>query len=329
MLITTCTRLLLTFLLLTLANTSLANTPSNFDMQMAALAGKLADGTYRSKEMHVAVVGFTNLAGKETELGNTLSEEMTTRLFQTGKFNIVERTLIVKVLKEQKLELTGPIDTDSIKSLGRLLKVEAIITGRFVNRPNDVRVFARLVDTMTGEIRSLAAVTLEKDALVLGLLGEHAPLRSYRALPPASTAAHLTTHFPEFTVEHKNFTFVITRSYKDELGAAVFEIMVTNNGPTTTELTFGKSGWLGDDGLLQTNWGTTYGHPRIGIAGSSRSLANNVSHVFPAHSSITIVVQFRDAGKNVYLCSSLALPVTGLEDAGRQRYITFTDLPKK
>jgi TolB-like protein len=318
---------LFVFLALTICSIASANTPSSFDARIISLAQQLADSTPRAKDMHVAVVGFANLAGKETELGNTLSEEMTTRLFQTGKFNIVERSLIVKVLKEQKLELTGPIDPDSIKNLGRLLKVEAIITGRFVNRPTDVRVFARLVDTTTGEIRSLAAVTLEKDALLLGMLGETAPRISFYD-PPSSEEIKARTHFPEFTVVHKNFKFVITRSYKDAFDAAAFEILVTNNGPTA-ELTFGKNGWRSDDALLGTNAGVTYGRYIVGIIGSERSFSNSATHVFSAGSSASILLRFQNAGNDVFRCSSLALPVAGLEGKGSHRYITFTDLPKQ
>lgn len=314
----------------------IANAPSSppptainsFDTEITALAQQLAGGIFLSREMHIAVVGFANLAGKETDLGNTLAEEMTTRLFQTGKFTIVERQQIIKVLKEQKLELTGPIDPDSIKNLGRLLKVECIITGIFVNRPYDVRVFARLIDTMTGEIRSLAVVTLQKDALLLGLLGETAPVRTFEEASNEPSPFTEATRFPQYSVDYRNFLLQITRSYKDASGSAVFEILVTNKG-RAKELTFGKTGWRSKDSLLGTSWGSTYTHPKIGIIGASRPPSTSVTHVFPEHSSISIIVSFADAGKNVHLCHSLALTVTGIERDGGERYITFTDLPTK
>lgn len=301
---------------------------SNFDAQMIALARQIADGTHRSNEMHVAVVGFTNLVGKESELGNTLSEEMTTRLFQTGKFNIVERSMIVKVMKEQKLELTGPIDRDSIKNLGKLLKVEAIITGKFVNRPTDVRVFARLIDTTTGEIRSLAAVTLEKDALVLGLLGETAPFSSFTSQDTNVDTMRASERNSAYVKQYKDFTFEITRAYIGEYGTAMFDILVTNNG-APTKLTFGKTRWHGVYAQLESSWGRTYTRYMIGFDGNTRGeLDGDVSYTFSTRSSATVTIGFFEAGKNLSLCKSLTLPVKGLDKRSSQSFITFTDLPK-
>jgi curli biogenesis system outer membrane secretion channel CsgG len=48
---------------------------------------------------------------------------------KTGRFEVVERALLQKILEEQKLSMTGVIDKSSASQIGKVLGVKAIITG--------------------------------------------------------------------------------------------------------------------------------------------------------------------------------------------------------
>jgi curli biogenesis system outer membrane secretion channel CsgG len=59
----------------------------------------------------------------------TAAEMLTTALFKTGKFIVVERSTLDKVLKEQGLGLSGFIDTSTAAKVGTILGVQVLVTG--------------------------------------------------------------------------------------------------------------------------------------------------------------------------------------------------------
>jgi len=72
---------------------------------------------------------FVNMNGEITKLGRYISEELTTRLYLTGKFEVIERKLLDKIIEEQKISMSGMIDESSAVELGRVLGVDAIASG--------------------------------------------------------------------------------------------------------------------------------------------------------------------------------------------------------
>ena len=118
----------------------------------------------------IAIVEFVELEGKTTRLGKFLAEEMITRLYSTGEFDVVERQLLNKVIVEQKLGESGFIDEESAVSLGRILGVEAIATGSITDLGPDIKVNARLIATETGSVFSAASARICKDVSLLNLM---------------------------------------------------------------------------------------------------------------------------------------------------------------
>ncbi len=89
-----------------------------------------------------------------------LAEELTTRLFKTKKFQVVERRLLNKVLEEQSLSVSDLIDKESIKKIGNLLGVTAIVTGSITNLGDDMKINARIISTETGSIATVASESI-------------------------------------------------------------------------------------------------------------------------------------------------------------------------
>ncbi|MCE9552598.1 MAG: CsgG/HfaB family protein [Planctomycetes bacterium] len=122
----------------------------------------------------IAVVEFSNLSGGVTDLGRFLSEELITRLFATGHYKVIERLLLNKAIAEHKLQLQGLVDPKSAKELGKILGVDAIVSGTIAEVGDSTRVNARLISTETGEILSVAAVTMRRDKLPAIVGGDEA-----------------------------------------------------------------------------------------------------------------------------------------------------------
>ena len=67
---------------------------------------------------------------KNSKWGDEFADSITHYFFKSGEFEIVEREAIDRILKEQKLSLTGLIEETQAARLGRILGVDVIIMGR-------------------------------------------------------------------------------------------------------------------------------------------------------------------------------------------------------
>ena len=140
------------------------------DQRISELSQQIANKMSAKQRTTIAVVEFTDLQGDVTDFGRYLAEELITRLYETEKFKVIERQQLNKVIAEQKLSLTGVIDPGSAKQLGKILGVDAIVSGTTTNLAQSLKVNARLISTESGEIFAVASTEIFKDESVTGLL---------------------------------------------------------------------------------------------------------------------------------------------------------------
>ncbi len=157
----------------------------------------LACTSVAQQKKRVAVVNFdygtvqssvAAIFGTNQDVGKGISELLTQRLVQDGKYSVIERNALEKVLNEQNFSNSDRADVTTAAKIGRVLGVDAIIVGSITQFGRDdknttvgggavggltrkfglggvqkrnakavVGVTARLVDTSTAEV--LAAVT--------------------------------------------------------------------------------------------------------------------------------------------------------------------------
>jgi curli biogenesis system outer membrane secretion channel CsgG len=81
----------------------------------------------------IAVMRFENktsyTSGGQIDLGNGMAEQLTTALFKTGGFIVLERQAIDDILREQDFGKTGRVDIDTAPKIGKILGAELIIVG--------------------------------------------------------------------------------------------------------------------------------------------------------------------------------------------------------
>jgi len=163
----------------------------SLDSQLDNLSNQIVDSLTQKQKSKIAVIEFSDLDGNITEFGKYLSEELITRLFLTDKFYVVERSLLNKILEEHKFNLSGLVDENTIKELGKLLGVDAIASGSITDLGDYVKVNARLISTETGSVFSAAAVKIKKDQTVTTLLGKISS--SSQSLVKSKKTKQLTT----------------------------------------------------------------------------------------------------------------------------------------
>lgn len=86
---------------------------------------------YKGPKKRIAIVGF-DVHGRTysvKEMDKMLIEMLTTSLFRTGQFELVERKEIERVFQEQEFQLSGMVDPVTAVEIGKILGAQAIVTG--------------------------------------------------------------------------------------------------------------------------------------------------------------------------------------------------------
>ena len=108
-----------------------------------------------SGKTRVAVIDFEQKAFQEfqgKQIGEIVAEWIITALANTGRFEVVERAQLQKVMKEQQLGMSGMINQETAAKVGELLGVKVIITGAVIQIGNTYEVNARLISVEDGSI---------------------------------------------------------------------------------------------------------------------------------------------------------------------------------
>lgn len=166
------------------------------------LADQIAAAAGKQQKHKIAVIPFRELDGRSTILGTFLAEELVTDLFAAGTMDIVERSMLDKVMSELKLSQSGAIDPESAKHVGKIVGVEAIVTGSITDLQSYVGVNCRLIDTETGRIFGAAQTKIVKDADLQKILAAAAPVAAASSSPvPAPQPTMPAAKPPQKTVD--------------------------------------------------------------------------------------------------------------------------------
>lgn len=162
------------------------------------LADQIVAGVTKEQKRKVAIVPFRELDGQATVFGTFLAEELTTRLFMAGSLDIVERSMLDKIMSELKLGASGAIDPTTAKQIGKLAGVDAIVTGSITDLPSSVAVNCRLIDVQTGRVFAAAQTRIVKDDDVKAMMGKSiaapggAPVPAPTPAPQAAVAQRVS-----------------------------------------------------------------------------------------------------------------------------------------
>ncbi|OGS38479.1 MAG: hypothetical protein A2551_06230 [Elusimicrobia bacterium RIFOXYD2_FULL_34_30] len=109
----------------------------------------------------VAVMDFESMGRdvKENSLGLSVSDTLRTILFNTKKFDVVERNFLVKLLEEQKLQLSGIVDSETAVQIGKLSGAGKLIVGSVSRIGSKYTINTRLIDIKTGSVEKAESLT--------------------------------------------------------------------------------------------------------------------------------------------------------------------------
>jgi TolB-like protein len=137
-----------------------------WDAAMDGLATALAqrlrwEGQARMK---VAVLDFIEANGAACTLGSPAAEDLTTSLFNTNKFEIIERRMLDRVLKENQASQSDLFDPEHVAKLGGLLGADGIVTGTVTASRQGYTFNTRVILAESGGVASAARMELSRTA---------------------------------------------------------------------------------------------------------------------------------------------------------------------
>jgi len=260
---------------------------SSFDEQMNVLANEMVKSLSQEKKSKIAIMEFPDLNGQVSELGKFIPEELTTRFFRTKRFDVVERQLINKVIDEQRLGVSGMLDANSAAEIGKMLGVEAIVTGTITDIGASIRINARMIATQTGSVFAVSSANISKDDYILALMKKIPAHDTYSHSigSQETTHANITKTLSKNTVDGIDFEVVSAKIVPGD--HILIDVVVTNTSRTDKEVR------INNNTRLYDNLGQEFLNPVRSIgAKKTQYRSEDLSHLYIAGIPTKVTLDF-------------------------------------
>jgi len=271
---------------------------------VAAEAPVLLQRLHDAGVASVAVVDFTDLRGRPTELGRFLAEKLSGELANgTPAIRVIDRLNLAAILKEHKLEASGLVDPRALHEIGKIAGVEALITGRMTPLGDRVQVTLLAVHTESAETLASEEIEIPRTETIAALERRMLldPCPSDSSAPPIVLEGATRQK-----VELPNLQFVLygCRRAEDTVQCG---IAVRNQGDERNLLLSGKSRLVFGEGSQVTA-------SRVFLNGewATGTLSRVGSTLLPGVTS-TLGVEFKGVPETVETLRLLELVVYGPE----------------
>jgi len=140
------------------------------DREIKDLTEKLVNQVAKSGKKTIAIVDFVDLQGNATELGRYIAEEISVEFSNNDKkIEIIDRTHLKSLMKEHKFSMSGLVDPDTVKKLGKIAGVDAIVTGSVTPFGDNYRITCKVIATDTARIVGGGRIDIAKTQTINNL----------------------------------------------------------------------------------------------------------------------------------------------------------------
>lgn len=108
---------------------------------------------FADEKNSIAVMPFTSVGTVYKSVTESIQFKMEHFLVKEGA-ELVSRTRMDQIIEEQKLSLTGLVDSKKAVELGKILSAEKLVTGYVQKKGNKYYVLAQLIDVKSGKIEN-------------------------------------------------------------------------------------------------------------------------------------------------------------------------------
>ena len=103
-----------------------------------------------------ARIAIINISSPDSEQSMFVAGELE-HLFVQNRFNLVDRSELDRIRREQNFQLSGDVDDDQIVSIGKFAGANLVVTGSITGSGSTRRLRLRVLDTQTADIRATAS----------------------------------------------------------------------------------------------------------------------------------------------------------------------------
>jgi TolB-like protein len=130
-----------------------------------------------------------NMTSPSPDLADYVIEEMTGCLVNSNSFTLVERSNLALLQQEMDFQFSGEVSDETVRSIGRKLGAQTVVTGSITLTGNVFRLRIRAVDIETGVIQGQFNANIVKDQYLAGLYNQGVNQASPSSAPPPSAPA--------------------------------------------------------------------------------------------------------------------------------------------
>ncbi len=128
------------------------------------LSAQIVKAAKDTAHKRIAILPLKPINSRSRQGGLILAERLLSRLAASTGIQVVERTLLERVLEEQQLGVSGALDQEQAKEVGRILGVDALVMGTYLPLSGDrLEVNARLIDAESARILGVATAKVRKE----------------------------------------------------------------------------------------------------------------------------------------------------------------------
>jgi hypothetical protein len=203
---------------------------------VASMADDLAKSLTAGTHKRVAVVDFTDLNSTVTPLGKYFAQDLEVALaISQTKVDLVNRSRLNELMKENKLDATGLTDPETARKLGKIAGVEALIVGTVTPLDQTVKLDIEAIGTEDARVLTATSRNVLKTRDILALLGQ-ADLRATPDTNISEYPAHGITNPPLESrtlmpkrAEAQEVSFLLRFCYLSN-SSVICDFTVTNEG---------------------------------------------------------------------------------------------------
>jgi TolB-like protein len=169
-------------------------------------------------------------------LGQFVAEELITQISLSPKrFDIVERRQLARVLREQELSDSSLFDAASIAKIGKVLGIEAIVTGSIADLGTDIKINARVISVETAKVFAAASVKIKKTDTIQQMIGQlvdtsqSAPSQPSKTSPAHNRTAPAPTFFRNEFLKVEVSTAVVSKNKEQVTLSLHFQNIATHD----------------------------------------------------------------------------------------------------
>ena len=104
-----------------------------------------------------AKIAIVNIATQNRSEGEYIISELSVLFVNSRRFSLVDRRSLDAIRAEQRFQMTGEVDDNSVVSIGKMLGAEVVITGSIEGQGDRRRLRIKALDVRTAEILGMTS----------------------------------------------------------------------------------------------------------------------------------------------------------------------------